>query len=130
MVSGCRLPLPYFNARTSHALKRHFHEGGKSYFYLMQYGGTVYIMANEYGSVLYIGVTSDLFTRIPQHKNKAYPGSFTAKYNCNKLIYYETYGRIEDAIAREKVLKKWNRAWKLELISKMNPQWKDLFEGL
>ena len=96
----------------------------------MQYGGTVYILANEYGSVLYIGVTSDLFTRIPEHKNKIYPNSFTAKYNCNKLVYYETYARIEDAIAREKVLKKWNRVWKNELISKMNPQWKDLFDGL
>ena len=96
----------------------------------MQYGGTVYILANEYGSVLYIGVTSDLFTRIPEHKNKIYPNSFTAKYNCNKLVYYETYARIEDAIAREKVLKKWNRTWKDELISKMNPQWKDLFDGL
>jgi len=84
----------------------------------MQYGGTVYILTNEYGSVLYIGVTSDLFTRIPEHKNKAYQTAFTAKYNCTKLVYYETYGRIEDAIAREKQLKEWKRAWKIELIFK------------
>ena len=90
----------------------------------------MYILANEYGSVLYIGVTSDLFKRIPEHKNKVYSTSFTAKYNCNKLVYYETFGRIEDAIAREKVLKKWNRAWKNKLISDFNPSWKDLFDTL
>lgn len=87
-------------------------------------------MTNEYGSVLYIGVTSDLFIRIPEHKNKIYSNSFTAKYNCIKLVYYETYPRIEDAITREKQLKKWKRAWKLELISKFNPEWKDLFDTL
>ena len=87
-------------------------------------------MSNDYGSVLYIGVTSDLFTRIPDHKNKTYPTSFTAKYNCRKLVYYETFPRIEDAIAREKQLKKWNRSWKDELISKTNPTWKDLYDDL
>ena len=61
---------------------------------------------------------------------KVYPNSFTAKYNCNKLVYYETFGRIEDAIAREKQLKKWNRSWKNKLISDMNPEWKYLFIGL
>jgi len=60
---------------------------------------------------------------------KVYANSFTAKYNCNKLVYYETFGRIEDAIAREKQLKKWNRSWKKKLISDMNPEWKDLFIG-
>ena len=83
-----------------------------------------------HNDVLYIGVTSDLFTRIPEHKNKVYVTAFTAKYNCNKLVYYETYGRIEDAIAREKQLKKWNRQWKIDLIKKMNPEWEDLFENL
>ena len=96
----------------------------------MHYGGSIYFLANEYGSVLYLGVTSDLFTRIPEHRNKIYSNSFTARYNCKKLVYYETYARIEDAIAREKQLKRWNRAWKNELISKFNPEWKDLFEGL
>ena len=96
----------------------------------MQYGGTVYILTNKYNTVLYIGVTADLFTRIPEHKSKLHKKAFTAKYNCDKLIYYETFGRIEDAIAREKQLKKWNRAWKDELIKKINPEWKDLFGSL
>ena len=95
----------------------------------MQYGGTVYILTNVHHEVLYIGLPSDLFTRIPEHVTKVYPNSFTAKYNC-KLVYYETFGRIEDAIAREKQLKKWNRSWKNKLISDMNPEWKDLFIGL
>ena len=96
----------------------------------MQFGGTVYILTNVHNAVLYIGVTSDLFTRIPQHKSKFYENSFTAKYNCNKLVYYETYAMIEDAIAREKQLKKWKREWKDKLIDGMNPEWKDLFENL
>ena len=91
----------------------------------MQFGGTVYILANKNNTVLYIGVTSDLFVRIPEHKNKFYPTSFTAKYNCDKLVYYETYARIEDTITREKQLKRWKREWKNNLISKMNPSWKD-----
>lgn len=93
----------------------------------MQYGGTVYILTNVHNEVLYIGVTSNLFTRIPEHTNKVYSNSFTAKYNCNKLVYYETFARIEDAIAREKVLKRWNRAWKDKLITEFNPEWKNLF---
>ena len=80
--------------------------------------------------VLYIGVTSDLFTRIPEHITKVYPNSFTAKYNCNKLVYFETFGRIEDAIAREKQLKNGIGSWKNKLISDFNPGWKDLFPGL
>ena len=85
---------------------------------------------NVHHEVLYIGVTSDLFTRIPEHIMKVHPNSFTAKYNCNKLVYYETFGRIEDAIAREKQLKKWNRSWKNKLISDFTPGWKNLFIGL
>ena len=96
----------------------------------MQFGGTVYILTNVHNEVLYIGVTSDLFQRIPEHLNKIYPNSFTAKYNCNRLVYYETFGRIEDAITREKQLKKWNRAWKDKLISDFNPEWTDLYIGL
>ena len=60
----------------------------------MQYGGTVYILTNVHHEVLYIGVTSDLFARIPEHITKVYANSFTAKYNCNKLVYYETFGRM------------------------------------
>ncbi len=106
------------------------YESGNLLTLVMQYGGTVYILTNIHNEVLYIGVTSDLFTRIPEHINKVYPDSFTAKYNCNKLVYYETFGRIEDAIAREKALKKWNRKWKDKLINDFNPEWKDLFPTL
>ena len=93
----------------------------------MERGGCVYIMANAYNNVLYIGVTSDLFSRITEHKNKIYPKSFTAKYNCNKLVFYEMYSTIEEAIGVEKRLKKWNRKWKIQLIEKDNPTWSDLF---
>jgi putative endonuclease len=96
----------------------------------MKYGGSVYIMANNWHTVLYIGVTSNLISRVTEHKEKFYPDSFTAKYNCNKLVYYENFGRIEEAISREKVLKKWKRAWKEKLIAEINPEWKDLFDIL
>jgi len=105
-------------------------ERGNLLTLVMQYGGTIYILTNFHNEVLYLGVTSDLFTRIPEHINKVYPDSFTAKYNCNKLVYYETFGKIEDAIAREKVLKKWNRKWKDKLINDFNPEWKNSFPTL
>ncbi|WP_431844441.1 GIY-YIG nuclease family protein [Pedobacter superstes] len=78
-------------------------------------------MANVFNTVLYIGVTSDLFSRITDHKNKKYPDSFTAKYNCNKLVYYEMFPSIEEAIGKEKQLKKWKREWKDKLIQDANP---------
>ena len=93
----------------------------------MQRGGCVYIVTNVFGTVLYIGVTSDLYSRITQHKNKAYPNSFSSKYNCDKLVYFEMYSTIEEAIAMEKRLKKWNRDWKIQLIQKNNPMWLDLY---
>jgi putative endonuclease len=96
----------------------------------MKYGGCVYIIANHSHSVLYIGVTSNLFARVAEHKEKKYPDSFTAKYNCNKLLYYESFMRIEEAIYREKQLKKWKRTWKEKLIASMNPGWIDLFDSL
>jgi len=99
-------------------------------FILMQFGGTVYILANVHNEVLSIGVTSDLFTRIPEHINKVYPNSFTAKYNCNKLVYYETFARIEGAMLVRNKLKKWNRKWKNKLITDFNPELKDLFAAL
>jgi len=64
----------------------------------MQRGGCDYIMSNVFNSVVYIGVTSDLFSRVAEHKDKAYPSSFTAKYNCNKLVYFEAFSTIEEAI--------------------------------
>ena len=93
----------------------------------MERGGCVYILTNYSHTVLYIGVTSDLYSRIIQHKEKFYPNSFTAKYNCCKLVYYEQFITIEEAIGKEKQLKNWKRAWKINLINSENPNWEDLF---
>jgi putative endonuclease len=93
----------------------------------MERGGCVYLMTNTHNSVYYIGVTSDLYSRVIQHKEKCYSNSFTSKYNCNKLVYFEMSPSIEEAIAEEKRLKKWNRDWKIKLVSGKNPQWIDLF---
>ena len=87
----------------------------------------VYILANKRNGTLYIGVTNNLFNRSFQHKLKQDPKSFTAKYKIGKLIYFEEYQYIQDAILREKQLKKWNRRWKIRLIEKDNPTWRDLF---
>jgi putative endonuclease len=82
-------------------------------------------MSNTYNNVLYIGITSDLYRRITEHKSKEIKG-FTQKYNCDKLVYFEEFENIEDAINREKQLKNWKREWKNKLIEAMNPEWKDL----
>ena len=87
----------------------------------------VYILSNKRNGTLYIGVTNNLFSRIFQHRIKYNKDSFSAKYNTDKLIYYEEYQYIQDAILREKQMKKWNRAWKIRLIEKENPTWRDLF---
>ncbi len=87
-------------------------------------------MTNKTHSVLYIGVTSNLIARVWEHKNKVYPTSFTAKYNCNKLVYYSFYPRIEEAISAEKALKGSNRKYKQDLVSNFNPEWKDLYDSL
>ena len=84
----------------------------------------VYILTNNSGT-LYIGITSDLIKRIWQHKNKIVKG-FTEKYNISKLIYYEEYSDPENAILREKQLKKWNRHKKIELIKKVNSKFEEL----
>jgi putative endonuclease len=97
---------------------------------VFQQGGCVYILTNQYHNVLYVGVTSDLIGRIWDHKNKTYPKSFTAKYNCDKLLYYEFYSRIEEAIAAEKALKGGNKKSKLKLINSINPTWTDLYGDL
>ena len=94
----------------------------------MERGGCVYILTNHTHTVLYIGVTSELYFRIIEHKEKKYPDSFTAKYNCSKLVYYEQFDSIEEAIAKEKQLKNWKRAWKINLINQNNPNWNDLFK--
>ena len=88
----------------------------------------IYIATNERHTVVYIGVTSDLFRREDQHKNKIDKNSFTAKYNVDTIVYYEIYNDIKIAIAREKQIKAGSRKKKIELIEKMNPEWKDLIK--
>ena len=88
----------------------------------------IYILTNKAKTVLYTGVTSELRARIWEHKTKFYPESFTAKYNCDKLVWYEGYSRIEEAIAIEKQIKSGNRKRKEDLIHAMNPHWNDLWE--
>ena len=91
--------------------------------------GFVYILANNHNTVLYVGVTSDLIRRVYEHKNKIVQG-FTAKYNIDKLVYYEACNDIVVAIEREKQIKKRSRKYKDLLINKFNPNWADLYENL
>jgi putative endonuclease len=86
----------------------------------------VYIMASESG-VLYIGVTNHLESRTAQHKQKQVPG-FTSIYNVTKLVYFEPFGDVRDAMSREKQLKRWRREKKVALIKNVNPAWRDLSE--
>ena len=89
-----------------------------------------YILASKRNGTLYIGVTNNLLNRNFHHKVKLHKNSFTAKYNVHILVYYEVYTDINNAITREKQLKNWKRQWKIELIEKENPVWKDLFNDL
>jgi putative endonuclease len=93
-------------------------------------GGYVYIICNKNNTTLYIGVTSNLPVRIMQHKQKLYPKSFSARYNCDKLVYYKWFDTIMAAIIEEKRLKGGNRKQKETLINDMNPGWRDLYEEL
>jgi len=86
----------------------------------------VYIMTNRPDGVIYIGVTNNIEERVKEHKLKVYPKSFTAKYNCDKLIYFEEFENGGEAEKREKQFQKWKRDWKIELIEEMNPSWSDL----
>lgn len=94
----------------------------------MQKGGYVYITCSLNHLTLYTGVTSSLGARIRQHKEKIYPESFSAKYNCIKLVYYKWFDTIMEAIAEEKRIKAGNRKSKETLINNMNPGWNDLYE--
>ena len=89
----------------------------------------VYILASQRNGTLYIGVTSNLIKRVYEHKNNLAAG-FTQKYDVHRLVYFETTDDINSAIRREKQIKKWNRNWKIELIEKDNPDWKDLYSAL
>lgn len=87
----------------------------------------VYIITNRTNRVLYTGVTNNIERRMYEHKNKKIPG-FTEKYNLNKLVYYQSFSTINDAIAAEKKIKGWRRSRKIVLIREMNPDWDDLSE--
>jgi putative endonuclease len=89
----------------------------------------VYILASGRNGTLYIGVTSDLLKRVWEHKNDLLEG-FTKRYGVDRLVYYELHEDMVSAITREKQMKKWNRAWKLELIERQNPGWRDLWEEI
>jgi putative endonuclease len=113
-------------------LHRHARESGhllKRGTWIMRKGGWVYIMTNRPDGTLYIGVTSDLMTRASQHRAGETRG-FTQTYWLRQLVYYERHEEIVDAIGREKVLKKWRRAWKVDLIQTMNPEWHDLYDSI
>ena len=86
----------------------------------------VYIMANKPNGVIYIGVTDNLDERVKEHKLRVYPKSFTARYNCDILVYFEEFENGEKASIREVQFKKWKRDWKIKLIEEMNPSWADL----
>ena len=89
----------------------------------------VYILAKGRNQTFYVGVTSDLKKRIWQHKNEIADG-FTKEYGLKTLVYYEVFDDVEQAILREKRLKKWNRTWKMRIVEEMNPDWKDLYDDL
>ena len=91
--------------------------------------GYLYLMASARNGTLYLGVTSDLLARVWQHRNEVVE-SFTRKYGCTRLVWYDAFDDIQQARQRELQIKKWKRAWKVELIERDNPQWLDLFDSL
>jgi putative endonuclease len=86
----------------------------------------VYILTNKSNKVLYIGVTDNIDQRVKENKLKVYPKSFTARFNCDKLVYFEEIEEGLKATKREKQMKKWKRQWKINLIEELNPSWSDL----
>jgi putative endonuclease len=92
-------------------------------------GGWVYILASRYRGTLYTGVTSDIARRTWQHR-EGHGSRFAARYEVIRLVYAERHERIDEAIGREKAIKKWRREWKIELIEQGNPEWNDLFDWL
>ena len=89
----------------------------------------VYVLASKRNGVLYVGVTNDIARRMEQHKEEQLEG-FTKQYHVKKLVYLEQFDYIDKAIEREKCIKRWKREWKIELIEKINPDWRDLYEEL
>ena len=97
---------------------------------MKQMGGWVYMMCSINHSTLYVGVTSNIASRVYEHKHKIHSSSFTGKYNCVKLVYYRRFELIIEAIAEEKRLKGGSRKKKEDLINTMNPEWKDLYDEI
>ena len=95
--------------------------GARSYY--------VYTLASRIGGTLYVGITNDLIRRVFEHKSKSTPG-FTERYDVAKLVYFEQFDDPENAIKRERRIKKWNRAWKIRLIEEFNPNWEDLYADI
>jgi putative endonuclease len=89
----------------------------------------VYILASRKDGATYVGVTNDIVRRIYEHRSKVVP-SFTSRYNITRLVWFEIYDDPVSAISREKEIKKWKRAWKIQLIEGQNPQWNDLYESI
>ena len=89
----------------------------------------VYLLASKKHGTLYLGVTNDIVRRVFEHRTKA-AGGFTARYDVNKLVWFEVYDDVITAITREKELKKWRRDWKIRLIEETNPNWDDLYPGI
>jgi len=89
----------------------------------------IYFLASKKNGTLYTGVTSDLIRRVYQHKDKSIDG-FSKQYDVDRLVYFEQHQTMRDAIQREKNIKHWSRQWKLELIEKSNPEWRDLYEEI
>ena len=89
----------------------------------------VYLLASRRHGTLYLGGTNDVVRRVYEHKNKLLPG-FSAKYGVDRLVWYETYADVIEAIRREKEVKKWRRDWKIALIEADNPDWQDLFDAI
>lgn len=96
----------------------------------MKRGGAIYILTNKNNTTLYTGVTSNLRKRVTEHRMKINPHSFSARYNLGKLVYFEVFNFIEQAISREKQIKGGSRKKKVELINSINPNWEDLFDTI
>jgi putative endonuclease len=95
----------------------------KDFYKMLHY---VYIITNKKNGTVYIGETGNIKARISQHKRKVHPTTFSARYNLDKLVYFEIVASKEAALKREKQLKKWNRDWKIRIIEEKNPEWNDL----
>ncbi len=89
----------------------------------------VYMLTNKYKNVFYVGITNDIYGRIWEHKTKTFKG-FSSKYNIDRLVYYEIFEDVDEAITKEKKIKRWNREWKVDMINDFNPTWKDLYNDI